>query len=186
MSFDGTIGEIRAFAGFVPRNWLLCDGSVLNVRNYTALFSLIGNAYGGDGKTTFGLPNLNGATGMGVGPAANGPAINLGQKVGLETVTLAPTEVPPHSHALQRKGATAVAQKTDKVSSNANLAQISHLYGAGQHELVPHLLQNVTPDTTLDAASMSGTIGGQPHENRQPYQVLNFGICVNGIFPSRP
>lgn len=186
MSTDGTIGEIRAFACFVPRNWLPCDGRVLNIRNYTGLFSLIGPAYGGDGKTTFAVPNLNGSVAIGVGPAANGPATARGEKVGLETVVLVQTEVPPHSHALQRKGATAVNQKTDAAGGNANLAQISHVYGTGQHELAPHLLQNVVPDTTLDSASMSGTMGGQPHENRQPYQVLNYGICVSGIFPSRP
>jgi microcystin-dependent protein len=186
MSVDGTIGEIRAFAGFVPRNWLPCDGSMLQIRQNTALFSLIGIAYGGDGKLTFALPNLSGAVGIGIGPAANGPATALGSKVGLETVTLASTEVPPHSHALQRKRATDVSQKISNVSGTANVAQISHTYGTGQHEVVEHLLQNVAPNTTLDTASMSGTMGGQPHENRQPYQVLNYGICVSGIFPSRP
>lgn len=185
MSYEGTVGEIRAFAGFIPKNWLACNGSVLQIRENTALFSIIGVFYGGDGKATFALPNLNGTVGIGVGAAANGPATALGAKAGLETVTLASNEAPPHSHALMRKGATAVDQKTSTIGGNANLAQISHIYGTGQHELAPHLLQNATPDTTLDTTSLSGTIGGQPHENRQPYQVLNYGICVSGIFPSR-
>ena len=185
MSIDGTIGEIRAFACFVPKNWLACDGSLLKMSENTALFSLIGTAYGGDGKATFALPNLNGSVAIGVGPAANGPATSLGKKVGSETVVLAQKDVPPHSHALMRKGATALNQKISSISGTANLAQVSHIYGSGQHELAPHLLQNVTPNTTLDTTSMSGTMGDQPHENRQPYQVLNYAICVNGIFPSR-
>lgn len=186
MSFDGTIGEIRVFAGFVPKNWLPCDGRLLQIRENTALFSLVGIAYGGDGKATFGVPNLQGAVAIGVGPAAHGPATKLGDRVGADTVTLTSSEMPPHSHTLMRKGATDPNQKTNVVGSNSNLAQISHLYGAGQHEVVQHLLQNTAPNTTLDSVSMSGMIGDQPHENRQPYMVLNYGICGSGIFPARP
>lgn len=185
MSYDGTIGEIRAFAGFVPRHWALCDGTVLKITQNTALFSLIGNAYGGDGKTTFALPNLGGSVAIGTGPAANGPATALGEKVGLEKVVLTSTEMPPHSHALMRKGSTAADQKTEYVGTNSNLAQISHTYGAGQHELVPHLLPGVTPDTMLHPASVSSAPGDQPHENRQPYMALNYAICLSGIFPQR-
>ncbi len=186
MSYEGTIGEIRAFAGIVPRNWAPCDGRVMDIKANTALFSLIGFAFGGDGKLTFGLPNLSGSVAMGTGPAANGPATKLGQSVGAETVTLKSTEVPPHSHALLRKAATATNQKTEYVGTNSNLAQISHFYGAGQHELVPHLLQNAVPNTTLDTTSISGMMGDQPHENRQPFLVLNYAICLSGIFPQRP
>lgn len=185
MSFEGMIGEIRVFAGFVPRNWAVCDGSLLQITRNTALFSILGTQYGGDGKDTFGLPDLRGATAIGVGAGPSIPAVKPGEKVGKPVVALDSTEVPPHNHALARKGATMIGEKTESVGTNSNLAQVSHLYGAGQHELVPHLLQNTAPNTTLNAASISVSTGGQTHDNMQPYQVLNFGICLNGIFPTR-
>jgi microcystin-dependent protein len=185
MSTDGTLGEIRVFAGFVPKYWAPCDGRLMNISENTALFSLLGTRFGGDGTRTFGVPDLRGAVAIGTGAGTSGPAVNLAGKVGTSSVTLTSDQVPPHSHALTRKGSTDASQKTNAVGTNSNLAQVSHLYGSGSHELVPHLLQNASPNTTLDPASISSVPGNQPHENMQPYQVLNFGICLNGIFPQR-
>jgi microcystin-dependent protein len=186
MSIEGILGEVRVFAGFIPRGWLPCDGSLLPITGHTALFSLIGARFGGDGKTNFGVPDLRGATAIGVGTGTLGQPVKLAEKTGAASVTLKPTEVPPHTHPLNRKGATATDQKAYAVGTNSNLAQVSHFYGAGQHELVPHLLQNAAPNNMLDAASISPAAGDQPHPNMQPYQVLNFGICADGLYPSRP
>jgi microcystin-dependent protein len=186
MSVDGTIGEIRIFGGFIPKGWLPCDGRMLDVTGNTALFSVIGTYFGGNGVDTFALPNLQGVAVIGVGAGTSGPAVGVGDKVGAAQVTLTTAQVPSHNHALSRKGATSASQKTNAAGTNSNLAQISHLYGAGQHELVPHLLQNSAPNTTLNPMSLSsGVGGGQPHDNMQPYQALNFGICMYGVFPTR-
>lgn len=187
MSVDGTIGEIRIFGSFVPKGWLPCDGRTLDVTGNSALFSVIGADFGGDGIDTFKLPDLQGAAAIGVGSGTNGPAVAHSEKVGAAGVTLTTAQVPPHNHALSRKGATSATQKTNAVGTNSNLAQVSHLYGTGQHELVPHLLQSAAPNTVLNPNSLSpGAGGGQPHDNMQPYQVLNFGICTYGVFPTRP
>lgn len=170
------IGEIRMFAGnFAPRGWALCDGQLLSISQNTALFSIIGTTYGGDGQTTFALPDLRGRVPV---HAGHGPGLtnkNLGQKGGEETVTLTVNEIPSHSHTAQLFADSTVAT-TDKPESAlpARNAASTPQYGA-------------IPNTRLSNSSISvyNTGGNQPHPNMQPYLTVNFIIALQGIFPPR-
>ena len=164
------IAEVRMFGGnFAPRGWAFCNGQLLALSQNTALFALIGTFYGGNGQTTFGLPDLQGRAPI---HAGQGPGLtdrSIGEKAGAESVTLTTSQMPAHTHQLK-----ATAAATTGTPSNAvALAPTSgaRIYG---------------PATNLAAmgASVSAS-GGQPHENRQPYLALNFIIALQGTFPSR-
>lgn len=182
------IGEIALFATFVPRGWLACDGSVLPITQYSALFSVITNRFGGDGVTNFALPDLRGRVVVGTGDGPGLTPVSLSDKFGADAVALTPSQTA-HGHALQRKAATSVAQKTNSISANANPAQVARQYdvAGNQWELVPHFLTNTNPNTTLGSASIgqSGTVGG-PHNNCQPFVGLQYAIACAGHFPHRP
>ncbi|MGH2879619.1 MAG: phage tail protein [Solirubrobacteraceae bacterium] len=163
------IGEIRPFSfGLIPRTWAPCQGQLLAVAQYQALFSLIGTTYGGDGQRTFGLPDLRGRV-----PGGRGPTFPLGQRVGGEQVTLNINQVPPHTHMLQASPNVA----TTSAPKNNFLAQAS----ARPYVKNPPAEKN----TELHPASITPQ-GGQPHENRQPYLAISFCIALLGIFPPRP
>ena len=151
---------------YAPKGWALANGQLMPINQNQALFSLIGTTYGGNGIQTFALPNLQGRTPVGVG---NG--INYGEIAGVESVTLLSVNVPPHIHAFNASGAAASVTKPvagDSIASQgANVYALPASFGS------------------MSAASVSAVNGSQPHENRQPFLVMNWCIALSGIFPSR-
>ncbi|MGA2850154.1 MAG: tail fiber protein [Terracidiphilus sp.] len=151
---------------FPPKGWAQANGQLLPINQNQALFSLVGTTYGGNGTQNFALPNLQGRTPVGVG---NG--ISYGEVAGVESVTLLSTTVPPHSHTLNASGASA---------SSARPAAGDLLAGQGSINFA-----TATSLGPMSAATVSTVGGGQPHENRQPFLVMNWCIALTGIFPSR-
>jgi microcystin-dependent protein len=172
---DPFLGEIRLVGfNFAPTGWHICDGSLLNISAYSALFALIGTFYGGDGTTNFALPDLRGRTPIHYGADGFGNTYVIGQQAGAETVTLTQSTMPGHHHPLQ--GTTAAG---DVASPNGRvLAQ-----PASSHTLLYAAPSN--PTVALNPASVQPTGGGQPHDNLQPFLVLNYCIALQGAFPPR-
>lgn len=185
---EAFIGEIRPFAfTYVPVPWLLCDGSVYSVLEYQALASVIGFAYGGDGQTTFAVPNLLGATmlGAGVGPGLSGYI--LGQVAGGAQVTLSRAQMPAHDHEPGAKtgASSATVDSTpaagDRLTSFSYTNSGNYAVGRGYYTGFPN------PNPATMAAAMIGSYGtGGPHENRQPYLPVQFCIAADGTYPVRP
>jgi microcystin-dependent protein len=170
---EGYIAQILLFAGnFAPRNWALCQGQILPIASNTALFSLLGTTYGGNGTTNFALPNLQGRVAIGAGQGAGLSNYSLGQSGGVESVTLLATEIPAHTHTL--KAVTEAG--TTPVPTGNYLANT----GALDKEYAPTGTQ-----TNMNSGAISTVGGNQPHSNVQPYLGLNYVICLYGIFPSR-
>jgi microcystin-dependent protein len=168
------IGEIRIFAGnFAIRSWAFCDGQLLPIAQNTALFSILGTIYGGDGRTSFGLPNLQGRAPMHPG---NGPGLSpkrLGEIGGAETVTLSPAQMPSHTHNVS---ASTFPASSTLPSSNTQFARSAGGFAYDDTGGV---------DVPLDQASIENSGSGQAHNNIQPYLTVNYIICLQGIFPSR-
>jgi microcystin-dependent protein len=165
------LGEIRMFAGnFAPRGFALCNGQLMSIAQNTALFSLLGTTYGGDGQQTFALPNLQSRVPIGQGQGVGLSNRNIGESVGSEAVTLLATQIPTHSHAqvASTNAATAASGPT-----GAPAASTTNFYGSG------------SADLTMAATAVGIAGGGQPHNNLAPYLAVNFIIAVEGIFPSR-
>ena len=167
------VGEIRIFAGnFPPTGWAFCNGQLLPIASNTALFSLLGTAFGGNGVNTFALPNLQGRVPLGSG---QGPGLTdraRGNVLGEESHALIGPEMPAHTHSL---GASAANGTSDAVAGNVM---------ARSPAAIPQY--HVTADATLHSATVGTSGGGQPHNNMQPYLTLNFCIALQGIFPQRP
>lgn len=158
------IGEIRLFAGnFAPVGWAFCEGQLLPINQYDTLFVLIGTIYGGDGQTTFALPDLRGRV-----PLHYGSGTTIGEKFGLESVALTSAQMPGHSH-------TALAGTASQVSPG------SAVFGQASDPLYAP----APPTVGMDPGALGIAGGSQPHENRQPYLALNFIIATEGIFPSQ-
>jgi microcystin-dependent protein len=159
------MSEIRIMSfNFPPKGWAACDGQLLPINQNQALFALLGTTYGGDGRTTFALPDLRGRA-----PIHFGSGFVLGQKAGEQTHTLTALEQPVHTHIAQ--GTTTNA---DAPTPGGNLlGAANNMYGPAGNL------------TTLDPTSVSSVGGGQPHQNMQPYLALEFCIALQGIFPSR-
>ncbi|KZM49024.1 tail fiber protein [Labrenzia sp. OB1] len=172
---DPFIAEIRIFAGnFAPRGWAFCDGQLLPISQNTALFSLIGTIYGGDGRSTTALPNLQGRAPMHPG---HGPGLTsrlLGERVGGETVTLSESQIPSHTHTVR---ASSTSGGIDTPSTNTS-------FGRSGSDRVYHsdTSSNVV-DMSYEAMAVTG--GGQAHTNLQPYLAMNFIIALLGTYPSR-
>jgi microcystin-dependent protein len=169
------LGQIIATPyNFAPQGWAMCNGQILAIAQNTALFSLLGTSYGGDGRVTFGLPNLQGRVPIGFnqGPGLSDYAI--GDVVGVESVALTQANNPPHSHGALAFGRQAGDSTAASNNAWARSAQSDNLYRdpAG-----------ATANMAAVATSPSGS--GQPHENRQPFLALNYIIALQGIFPSR-
>ena len=165
---DPFIGEIRIFGGnFAPVGWALCDGHLLSISQYTALFSILGTLYGGDGVHTFAVPNLQGRTV--VGP---GGAYTQGELGGQESIKLTVGQLPAHSHPLN---STATPGTSDLPKGNAIAS------GSGSSLFVP----KVTPDQPMADNSVGLTGSGQPINVLSPFLVINFIIALQGIFPPR-
>ena len=166
------IGQIMAFGGnFAPRSWALCDGQLLPISQNQALFSILGTTYGGDGRTSFGLPDLRGRVPI---HAGNGPALSprrLGERGGSENVNLTVSQLPPHNHQVH-----IVKAAGDRPSPNNKT------------------LAATTPNNSYSTAAADGTMrqdvvgltgGGQSHSAMQPFLAINFIIALQGTFPSR-
>jgi len=163
------IGQIQAFGfNFAPQGWAKCDGQLLPISQNQALFSLLGTTYGGDGRTTFALPDLRGRVPMNYG---QGPGLSnhpIGQKSGLENVTLTIAEMPSHGHSLHG------IKKMDQIGGTK--------HGVVRNDYAP---SDGTPTVSLGTDTVIPTGGGQPHTNMQPYLAINYCIALTGIFPSR-
>lgn len=175
---EAFIGEIRIFGfNFPPVNWAFCDGQIVSIQQHTALFSLIGTFYGGNGTTTFALPNFQGRSGVQQGTGPGLSTYNVGETAGESVVTLTLGEIPLHNHAINTRAAGAITQAARIPTPQAFLGTSS-----------PDALYNdATPNpmTSFAPAAIGFTGGTQPHDNLQPYQVVNFCVCLVGIFPSR-
>ena len=170
---DPFVAEIRIFGfNFAPTGWATCDGQLLPISQNTALFSLLGTTYGGDGKSTFALPNLQGNAPMHPGQGPGLSLRDLGEMGGSETVTLLQSEIPIHSHNLMAN--TLDIADTNVPSPNASFA----LSSGGT-------LYQAAANTTLGAQALSMAGGSLPHSNMQPYLTLNFCIALQGVFPAR-
>lgn len=156
---------------FAPRGWAFCDGQLLSISQNTALFSLLGTTYGGDGRTSFALPDLRGKLLIGPGQGPGLADYQLGETGGSPTHTLLESEIPVHSHALQ--ATTATADQTTPTARLLAQAAAGKLYGT-------------TPTATMAASALDSTGGGQAHNNLMPYGTLNCIIALQGVFPSRP
>jgi microcystin-dependent protein len=166
------IGEIRMFAGnFPPTGWMFCDGQTIPISQNDALFILLGTTYGGDGESTFNLPDLQGRAPVHQGTGPDGQTYQMGEKAGVETVTLTTQQIPSHNHAFL--GSTNAA--TDNNPTGRILARSA---------TVQYL--TISPGTVAANANAVTPVGGsQPHENMQPYLCVNFIISLFGLFPSQ-
>ena len=170
------IAEIRIFAGnFAPRGWAFCNGQLLPISQNTALFSLIGTTYGGDGRTTTALPNLQGRAPMHPGRGPGLTARRLGQRGGVETVTLTEAQIANHNHPLQVF--TPTPATTNAADSNSSLAR-----SAGGNAYQTDVSANIV---SLNEGTIENTGGGQAHNNLQPFLAINFIIALVGLYPSR-
>jgi microcystin-dependent protein len=164
------LGEIRNFGfNFAPQGWAQCQGQLLSISANSALFSLLGTMYGGDGRTNFGLPDLRGRTAISVGQGPGLTNRTQGEISGVEQVTLTAQQVAPHTH-----GVTASSQASSKSPANAVPAFTADTstYGGGA-------------DLTMNPSMIKPNAGGQPHDNMSPYLVTNLCIATEGIYPSR-
>jgi len=161
------VGEIRMFAGnFAPAGWMFCEGQLLPISEYETLFNLIGTTYGGDGQSTFALPDLRGRV-----PLHFGNGFTLAETGGVETVTLTVSQIPAHSHPLLATTSIATQQNV-----SPNLLAEASLFN-------PYI--NVNPTSPMAPQAVSSTGGSQPHNNFQPYLCVDFIISLFGIFPSQ-
>jgi len=163
------IGEIRMFGGnFAPAGWAFCDGSLMPISENDALFNLIGTTYGGDGQETFALPNLQSSI-----PLHQGAGFTIGEAAGTESVTLTTQQIPIHNHALM--GSASTASSTDPAGNVAARLAVAGVFPYGSDN----------PPLSLAPQSVGPTGGSQPHDNMQPYLVVNFIISLFGIFPTQ-
>ena len=178
---DNFLGEIRVFPfNFAPKGWALCNGQLLPISQNTALFSLLGTTYGGDGKTTFALPNLQGAAPVSFGQGPGLTLRNLGEAGGSDNVTLTPAQLPAHVHNV------AVASTNDGTTASAT-PNASTVFGVEQARSVSSGYVSVTSQDTvaMNANAVAPAGSGQGHNNMPPFLVFSFCIALQGIFPSR-
>lgn len=170
---DCYIGEIRMFGGnFAPVGWAFCDGSLLSIAQYDALYSLIGTTYGGDGQSTFALPDLRGRFPIHQGQGGGLSPRVLGEMAGTESVTLQTSQMPAHNH-------TPVANTAAGNSNDPN-----GMYWASSAS-VQQYLPGDQANTNMNTGAIGSAGGSQPHDNMQPHLVINFIISLEGIYPSQ-
>ena len=176
---EGTIAEIRMFAGnFAPRNWAFCQGQLLSISQNTALFSILGTTYGGNGQTTFALPDFRGRVAVGTGQGPGLSNISLGEMAGAETHTMIINEMPAHGHQVAANANNA----NDSLPANAFPA--AAIIPTDSNKSVSDY-NTATDGTLMNQAMIKPTGGNQPFSIRQPYLGMNYIICLFGIFPSR-
>jgi microcystin-dependent protein len=178
---DPFLAEIRIFAcNYAPQGWALCNGQILSIAQNTALFSLLGVNYGGNGQTTFALPNLQGMVPIHAGQGPGLEPYNLGEAGGTANVTLQQTEMPAHAH----QPACNTSNGTVLKSANNQLSR--GFVGSGRGGTEIKMYSSGATNGTLAPQAILPAGGGQPHNNMMPYLTLNFCIALQGIFPQRP
>lgn len=180
---EGYIAEIRLFAAtFAPRNWAYCQGQIISISQNSALFSLLGTTYGGNGIQTFGLPNFASRTGLGTGQGAGLSMCTLGEMGGVETVTLLLTQIPSHNHT----GNGNVSPGCDNSSADESNPNAGY---AAPGTSGTGMLYNPSANGTMGPTNVNITVqpsgANTPHTNLQPYLGMNYIICMYGIYPSR-
>lgn len=177
---DPFVAEIRIFPfNFAPKGWAFCNGQLLPISQNTALFSLLGTTYGGDGRTTFALPDMQGNAPMHPGQGPGLSLHDLGEMAGSATVTLSFSDIPAHTHAL-----TAKTQSANTNDPTGGLLAAGH-FGGAQGGAVNYYVTSSTPQTQLSGNAIAPAGGDQPHNNLMPYLTLNFCIALQGVFPPR-
>jgi microcystin-dependent protein len=167
------LGEIRPVPfNFAPVGWALCNGQILPISQNTALFSLLGTTFGGDGSATFALPDLRGRVVVHQGQGPGLSSYQMGQSGGVETVTLTANQIPTHGHSLTGSGSTATTPTPGPSVVPAAVPSAELLYATGAA-------------TTLKPDSVGNAGGSQPHDNHQPFLTINYIVALAGIFPSR-
>lgn len=175
---ESFIGEVRIFGfPFAPRNWAYCNGDLLSIQQNTALFSILGVNFGGDGRTTFGLPDFrSGRVPISAGQGAGLSGYIVGEIGGAASVTLTVKETPQHAHSASASSTPA------NVSTPTGGTGIARSKGA--MAFAAPVAASLAPMSSATIGPAEG--GGAPHNNLMPYQVLNYCICINGIYPQRP
>ena len=198
---EGYIAQVIMFAGnFAPRGWAFCQGQQLSIAQYTAVFALLGTTYGGNGQTTFGLPDMRGRVAVGTGQGPGLPLVDLGEMGGVPSTTLLITNLPAHNHTATFNGSTSVLNSAQVAGTNQQ-AQASPqsmlargIDGSPNGTAIPKIYApnaSVTQIVPLGGLNVAGTVtvgvngGSQPFSIMQPYLGMNFIICLEGIFPSR-
>ena len=199
---DPFLGEIRMFGGnFAPRNWMFCDGQLVAISEFEALYSLLGTRYGGDGRTTFGLPDLRGRCPVGMGHGLSLTNRHLGDKPGYERVTMTEQNLPPHSHVVDLGltfSVAATVQKGDVAAPESGVLLAAGLEVEASTPDKQYTMENYTaelaegqsvtlkgdeildPDVTIET-----TGGGSGHDNMMPWGCINYIICLKGEYPPR-
>jgi len=173
---DPFVAEIRMFGfNFSPTGWALCDGQLLPISQNTALFSLLGTTYGGDGKSTFALPDLQGSTPLMFGQLKGGSEYFEGQQSGAETVTLLTSEMPVHTHSLQADGFDTGDGRTPGPTFSLAKTSPGNAYKSA-----------TTPLAAMNIQALAINGSSFPHNNMMPYLTVNFCIALQGVFPQRP
>jgi len=173
---DPYVGEIRMFAGsYEPAGWMFCDGRLLSIADYQVLFVLLGTTYGGDGQTTFALPDLRGRA-----PIHQGPGYVMGQMGGTETVTLTTNQIPAHTHT----GVMTLGINHQGGNADTPIGNVAAVNPGRSNEY--STTSNAAMGTVSLTATTSAAGGSQPHENMKPYVVLNYIIAWIGTYPSQP
>ncbi|MBB4098241.1 phage tail protein [Sphingomonas kyeonggiensis] len=166
------VGELRIFAGtFAPLGWSFCEGQLLPISENETLFNLIGTTYGGDGQSTFGLPDLRGRVALHMGTGTGLMTYQIADKAGAEEVTLSPSQIPSHTHAL--------------LGSAGNGSQSTPENNVLASSTLARLYTGNTPSLAMAPNSISSIGGSQPHSNMQPYLCVNYIISLFGVFPSQ-
>jgi microcystin-dependent protein len=187
---DGYLGEVRMFSGnFEPRGWKFCNGQLLAITQFQALYSIMATTYGGDGRTTFGLPDFRDRCAIGAGLGIGLTDRKRGEKVGVEAVTLTAQQIPSHTH-------TAAPHLTGRIRCNDQASDHESPVGntLAVFKAGKNAFNTQAPDSDMhaDTVTIDGTVnlseagGNLPHTNRQPSLGINFIICVSGLFPPRP
>lgn len=193
---DPFLGQIIMFGGnFAPRGWAFCEGQLLAISQNQALFSILGTTYGGDGRTTFGLPDLRGRAPISAGTGPGLSSYRLGQRGGAENVTLTELQMPSHTHAATVETRTQIAASSQDGTSaspidGGSLAAVAATRGT---ETNAQIYNDNAPDTVLSAATATATTtvtnahagSSQAHNNMQPYLAVYYIIALQGVFPSR-
>lgn len=177
------LGQIMAVGfNYAPVNWAPCDGRTVSIQAYTALFSLFGTTYGGDGRSNFGVPDLRGRAAIGMGQGSGTSNYYLGQTAGSENVTLSIQQMPAHNHGFTVDGSTASTSSP----SGGNIAQPTTTPGKGAQAIPSFTTGAPSSPATLNNTSVQNNGGGQGFSVIQPVLAINYIVCLNGIYPPRP
>ena len=180
------LGQIEAFPfNFAPKGWQPCQGQLLSISQNQALFALLGTTYGGNGTTTFALPDLRGRIAMGQGNGSGLTPRVIGEQVGEENHTILLTETPSHNHPVNTAPNASTAENVDTPSSSVALATATGVQGSNPLIINPYIATPPAPTAALAPSAITPTSGGQPHSNMMPSLALEFCIAMSGIFPSR-